>query len=72
MTNPVADTSGPLGAVTSIKVKLGLLVAASVLVASVLSTLGVGGLVYAILNASEHGWTSPATLIALPVAVAVL
>jgi two-component system sensor histidine kinase BaeS len=42
MTTPVVDTGGPLGAVTSIKVKLGLLVAASVLVASVLSTLGAG------------------------------
>ena len=36
------DARDPLGPVTSIKVKLGLLVAASVLVAAVLATLGAG------------------------------
>ena len=36
------STTGPLGQVTSIKVKLGLLVAASVTVAAVLATLGAG------------------------------
>ncbi len=38
----MSTTTGPLGQITSIKVKLGLLVAASVTVAAVLATLGAG------------------------------
>lgn len=37
-----------------------------------LSTLGVGGLVFGILTASERGWTSPVTVTSLAVAVGVL
>lgn len=39
---------------------------------AVLSTLGVGGLVFGILTASERGWGSPVTIVALAVAVVVL
>jgi EmrB/QacA subfamily drug resistance transporter len=39
---------------------------------AVLSTLGVGGLVFGILNASERGWSSPVTIVALAAAVVVL
>ena len=39
---------------------------------AVLSTLGVGGLVFGILNASERGWTSPVTIVSLATAVVVL
>jgi EmrB/QacA subfamily drug resistance transporter len=39
---------------------------------AVLSTLGVGSLVFAILNASENGWNSVPTIVAIPVAVVLL
>jgi EmrB/QacA subfamily drug resistance transporter len=39
---------------------------------AITSTLGVGSLVFAILNAAENGWTSPGTLIAFAVAAVVL
>jgi EmrB/QacA subfamily drug resistance transporter len=39
---------------------------------AILSTLGVGGLVFAILNASEHGWTSTPTIAAFAGAVVAL
>lgn len=39
---------------------------------AILSTVGIGGLVFATLNASENGWTSVRTLVALAVAVVAL
>jgi EmrB/QacA subfamily drug resistance transporter len=39
---------------------------------AILSTLGVGGLVFAILNASEHGWASTATTVGFLVALVAL
>ncbi|MET0837340.1 MAG: HAMP domain-containing protein, partial [Marmoricola sp.] len=50
----------PLGRVTSIKVKLGLLVAASVLVAAVLATLGAGAV---------RGWLSIPVTVLLAIGV---
>lgn len=42
------------------------------LVGAITSTLGVGSLVFAILNAAEYGWGSPATLIGFTVAAVML
>ncbi|GAA1974308.1 MFS transporter [Microbacterium pumilum] len=42
------------------------------LVGAITSTLGVGALVFAILNAAESGWTNPPTVIGFAVAVVVL
>ncbi|WP_243076275.1 MFS transporter [Microbacterium sp. SS28] len=42
------------------------------LVGAITSTLGVGALVFAILNAAENGWTSPATVAGFGVAAVVL